>query len=324
MLDRLSVSVRDQLEQVEHHLREEFISSVPEATEVTRYVIGGGGKRLRPAIFLLAAGAAQAKNDGLPQLATAIEMIHTASLMHDDVIDEAMMRRGLPPARARWGDKASILAGDLLCCRASQILLRHGDWRVLGEVFRAVAATTEGQILELHHMRDSSTSKETYLEIIRHKTAALFSLAARMGSIVAGAPKPAEAALSDYGADVGIAFQLVDDVLDFVSDTVQLGKACGSDLQEGKLTYPLIAALELASAAEGELIRKALTKRGDIFPSPFQEVKDILIRSGAIDATLELARQTATRAKGHLSALIPGEDHQGLAAVADYVVGRAG
>ena len=312
------------MEQAEESLRAEFYSLVPEAVEVAHYAFDGGGKRLRPLVFLLSAASAGAGGHGLPRVAAAIEIIHTASLLHDDVIDGAVMRRGLPPARARWGDRASILVGDLLWCRAAQILLSYGNQKVLDAAYEATAMTAEGQILELRHMCDASTSKEAYQEIIRSKTAALFSLAARAGAIAAGAHKEAEEALATYGADVGEAFQLVDDVLDYVSDEATLGKATGSDLMEGKPTYPLIVALERVSSAEGSLVQKALAEGGGLASQRFGKVRDIIVGCGAIDATLDLARQIVGRAKGHLKVLAASDDRQGLALVAHYVVDRAG
>ncbi len=309
--------------EVERLLAAELAPRVPEAEKLARYALGGGGKRLRPALFLLAAAACGARREGQPSIAAAIELVHTASILHDDVLDEAPLRRGVPAARLGWGDRASILVGDLLWCRASELFLGAGSERLVAAAARAVTDTTEGQLLELAASADAFTRTQS-LEIARLKTASLFALAARAGAIVAGAPDAIERALVDYGTAVGVAFQLVDDAMDFAGTKERLGKAVGADLAQGTPTLPAVIALERCTGEEGRALRSVLTSEGEQEPERLAAARAVVLESGAVEETLALADEQIERARAALASLPGTAPREGLAVLAASVVERTG
>ncbi|MFH0800753.1 MAG: polyprenyl synthetase family protein [Pseudomonadota bacterium] len=321
MLDRICIPVQAELAQVEDVLAAEISSGMETMDSIARYAIKNGGKRIRPTILLLAARVTGADGGDIPRLAAAVEMFHTASLLHDDVVDDAQVRRGQSSAKAKWGNQVSVLVGDLLFCRASKILVEHGDRRLMQAVNEAVVATTEGELLEIEHQNDITLDADTYMRIIRGKTAALFAVAARAGAIAAGVERSFEDALGMFGLAVGEAFQLADDALDYVADEARFGKAAGTDLKEGKLTYPLIVALAKAGAEERQAIRSALIA-GHLTRERFREVASIIERHGGISAALDLARQIAGGAKKHLELFKPSIERDALISIADYAVER--
>ena len=319
MLDRICIPVADELSGVEGFLGEELVSGIETIDSITRYVVRNGGKRVRPALMLLSARVSGAKSG--PRQAAAIEMLHTASLLHDDVVDDAAVRRGLPSARARCGTQVSVLVGDFLLSRASRIFVEEGNQRIMRALSEAIGRTTEGELLEIAHQNDASTDAALYMRIIQGKTAALFDFAARAPAISAGLGTSLEESLGLFGFEVGQAFQLADDALDYVAEESRLGKASGTDLREGKLTYPLIVALERSSAEERASIRDALIA-GKATREEFGRIRSIIDLHGGIEATLRLARELAERAKGRLSSFKPSIERDALAMLADYSAER--
>lgn len=321
MLDRVCIPIQEGLSRVDEVLQKDLVSGIDTLDSVLRYVTKNGGKRIRPALLLLSARVAGAALDRMPRLAAAVEMFHTATLLHDDVIDDAAVRRGQPSARAKWGNQVSVLVGDFLLARASRLFVDHGNLRILSAVAQAIGETTEGELLEIAHQNDAATGAETYLRIIRGKTAALFALAAKSPAIDAGLAPSYEEALAGFGLEVGQAFQLADDALDYVADEERFGKAAGTDLREGKLTYPLIVALSKATQGDRAAIRNALVA-GRAAPGEFRDISAIIDRYGGIDATWALARDFSLRAKGRLEAFKPSIERDALVMLADYAVDR--
>lgn len=322
MLGQICVPIQGDLKRVEEVLASELVSGIDKVDALVRHVMDSGGKRIRPAVFLLAAAVAGAgRDDRLPRLAAAMEMVHTASILHDDVVDDAPARRGRISARARWGNQMSVLVGDFLWCRASGIIMDYGSQRLIDAVSGAVEATTMGELLEIARQSDTSIDIGTYMEIVKGKTAALFSVAARAGAIVAGVGKPFESALSQFGDRLGQAFQLTDDVLDYVADEGHFGKRVGTDLREGKITYPLIVALGKATTDEARAVKGALIA-GHSSPGLLGEVASIIDRYGGVEAARRLACELAQGSKECLSAFRPSMERDALIGLADYVVDR--
>lgn len=321
MLDYLRIPLQEQLGLVEDILVNELASGVEGIDSIARYVVKNGGKRIRPALFLLAARMAGASGDGLPKLAAALEMLHTASLLHDDVIDDATIRRGQPSAKAKWGNQVSVLVGDLLFCRASKMIVSYGNQRLSEAMVEALSATTGGELLEIAHQNNVETDAATYMKIIKGKTAAIFAVAAKSGAIVAEVERSFEEALEGFGLAIGQAFQLSDDALDYVADETHFGKTQGTDLREGKLTYPLIVAFSKATQDERVIIRNALIS-GRQPPEKFREVVAIIEKYDGIAATWRLARQLSDEAKRMLELFKPSIERESLVALADYVVER--
>ena len=319
MIDRICIPVGEALSEVERVLENELVSNVKTIDSITGYLIGNGGKRIRPALFLLSSRVVGLH--GSPRQAAAIEMLHTASLLHDDVIDDAPVRRGYPSARARWGNQASVLVGDFMLSRASMIFAQEGSAELLLALAQTMGHTTEGELLEIEHQSDAETGAETYMRIISGKTASLFSFAAAAPAITASVGKQLEEAMRSFGLGVGQAFQLTDDALDYVADEACTGKSQGIDLREGKLTYPLIVALSKSTAKERARIRSALIS-GSFAREEFRGIADIVERNGGIESTLRLARETAAKAKENLVFFKPSIERDSLAQLADYAVSR--
>jgi octaprenyl-diphosphate synthase len=254
-------------------------------------------------------------------LAASIEMIHAASLLHDDVLDNAAMRRGKPSSNVKWGNQISILVGDFLWCRASGITVGYQNGRILGAAIRAVEKTTEGEILEIIKSNDFGISEDEYLKIITLKTAMLFACSCQIGAIFANASERHEEALKDFGLNLGIAFQLADDVLDYNSSEEKFGKKTGTDLGEGKLTLPVISVLKKCSEKESHVIREALLANS-MDASIFKEIKAILNRYGTLESSLALARNYSKRSKAQIEPFKQSIEKDALLAMADYAVAR--
>jgi octaprenyl-diphosphate synthase len=250
-----------------------------------------------------------------------VELLHTATLIHDDVVDQAPLRRGRPSANARWGDDASVLVGDHLYSKSFALMVRDGDPAVLDTLAHATVSMTEAEVFQLERKRTGTTTEADYLRIITQKTASFISACCRIGALLARADAARLEALTRYGLDIGIAFQLADDSLDFVANEARLGKAIGADLKEGKRTLPLIAALERAAPAERQRIQAVLTSRAPS-PAEVEEIRRLVVKYEGVDYALQRAQAYAQTAKEDLGPFEDCEDKETLALIADFVVGR--
>ncbi len=300
-LEAIRSPIAEDLRQVDEVIRRRLDSEVVLIRTIAHYIVGAGGKRLRPALVLLAARAFGETENARHELAAVIEFIHTATLLHDDVVDESSLRRGRKTANAEFGNAASVLVGDFLYSRAFQMIVEAGSLRVMKVLADATNAIAEGEVLQLLNVHDADTNEEKYLRVIRYKTAKLFEAATQVGAIVGGASPEVEVALAEYGMHLGTAFQLIDDVLDYSGDLTETGKNLGDDLAEGKPTLPLIYAMRAGDAAEREVIRHAIEEGGK---ADLERVVAAILRVGALDYAREQARQEADAAIARL-ALVP-------------------
>ena len=274
-------------------IRRRLASDVVLIGQVGEYIIGSGGKRLRPALLLLCAGACGYRGNAHHELAAVIEFIHTATLLHDDVVDESELRRGRRTANAQFGNPASVLVGDFLYSRAFQMMVGLQNMRVMEVLADATNTIAEGEVLQLLNVRNAAVEESAYLEVIRRKTAKLFEAAARLGGILGGASPGIEEGFAAYGAHLGTAFQLIDDVLDYSGDRQETGKNLGDDLNEGKPTLPLIHVMQRGTAAQAALVRRAIEEGGR---SDLPAVLDAIRDTGALEHARACARAEADRA----------------------------
>src|SRR5208337_2012857 len=288
--------VREDLEKVEGVIGLESISSVDTVTTIGRYLQSGGGKRLRPMLVLLSSKLCGKSTEGSICMAAVVEMIHTATLVHDDVIDVAQTRRGRPSSNTIWGNHTCVLAGDWLYMQAFQIALRERNFPTLDLLISLTQMMVEGELLQLERIGKIAISEADYFELIDRKTASLFSACARLGAISAGAGELVETQLADYAWNLGIAFQLVDDILDFTSREKILGKPVGNDLREGKVTLPLIYALETADPEERKLVETVLAD-GNYDQVPFGKILQILHKYKAIERAQARASEFTEKAR---------------------------
>src|SRR5204862_1460104 len=254
--------VADDMRRLDLLISERLASDVPLVRQVAQYIVAAGGKRLRPALLVLACGALGYRGESRLTLAAVVEFIHTATLLHDDVVDESALRRGRQTANAAFGNAASVLVGDFLYSRSFQMMVEVQDMRVMRVLADATNAIAGGEVMQLMGSHDPEVDEARYLEVIRRKTAKLFEASARLGAVLARSTPQVEARLADYGAHVGTAFQLIDDVLDYSGEELAIGKSLGDDLAEGKPTLPLIHVLRAGSAAQKEVVRKAIVDGG--------------------------------------------------------------
>ena len=279
-------AVQQDFEAVDDLIRENLVSDVPLVEEIASYLIGAGGKRLRPLMVLLCANACGYNGTDHIKLAAVIEFLHTAMLLHDDVVDESDLRRGRKTVNAAWGNAPSVLVGDFLHSRAFEMMVEIGDMRVMQILSRATNVISEGEVQQLASVRNPNTSEAEYMQIISRKTAMLFQAAAHSGAVLAGADTRAEGALKNFGLHLGIAFQLVDDCLDYDGDAGALGKNIGDDLAEGKVTLPLIAALRSSSSEEKAFITDAIVSGG---AENLPQMLSVIKSTGALEYTSEAA-----------------------------------
>ena len=319
--ERVSRLVGDDLRIVEDEIRREIGSAVPLIQEMGGYIASAGGKRLRPMLLLLAARLAGASGSRGARLACVVELLHTATLIHDDVVDQAPLRRGRPSANAQWGDDAAVLVGDHLYAKSFAMLVRDNDPAVLETLARATVSMTEAEVFQLERKRAGVTTEADYVRIITQKTASFISACCRIGALLGRLPPEQVDALTRYGLDVGVAFQISDDSLDFVADQDRLGKAIGADLREGKRTLPLIAMLERAGAADAERVLKLLQRRA-VPADEIQEIRRLVLDHDGVGYAQERARAHAKSAKAELEAFPPCEERETLALIADFVVER--
>ena len=287
--------------------------------QISRYIVAAGGKRLRPALLLLLCGALGYKGEQRLNLAAVVEFIHTATLLHDDVVDESTLRRGRETANEAFGNPASVLVGDFLYSRAFQMMVDAGDMRIMRTLAEATNVIAEGEVQQLMNMHDASLSEEDYVRVIRSKTAKLFEASARLAALLSQSPPEVEAACADYGQALGTAFQVIDDVLDYDGDVAEMGKNLGDDLREGKVTLPLIIAMQRGTEQERQTLQQAIKTGGT---EKMAEIVAIVQRTGALDATRASAAVEAQRAVDALSVLPDTPYREALLKLASQLLGR--
>jgi octaprenyl-diphosphate synthase len=307
------------MEAVNTVIRQRLHSEVALVNQIAEYIIGAGGKRIRPVLVLLLANAYGYRGGAHHELAAVVEFIHTATLLHDDVVDESSMRRGRKTANALFGNAASVLVGDYLYSRSFEMMTALDNMRVMQILSRATTVIAEGEVLQLLNMHDPDVTRESYLTVIRSKTAKLFEAAAQLGALIAGANDARIEAAGEFGRSLGTAFQLIDDVLDYAGDASEIGKNVGDDLREGKPTLPLIYVMENGTPEQRELIR-ACIETGD--ETHFDAVLSAVTNSGALDYTRREAEAAAARAQAAIADLPDSEYKQSLLQLCTFAVDR--
>ena len=311
--------VADDMRRVDELVAARLESDVALVREVARYIVAAGGKRLRPALLLLACGALGYRGEPRFALAAVVEFIHTATLLHDDVVDESQLRRGMRTANAAFGNAAAVLVGDFLYSRAFQMMVEVDDMRVMRVLADATNTIAAGEVMQLMGSHDPEVDEARYLEVIRRKTAKLFEAAARLGAVLARSPAPVEAGLARYGAHVGTAFQLIDDVLDYSGDEAAIGKTLGDDLAEGKPTLPLIHVLRSGSPSDQAVVRQAIVAGGrDDFGAVLRAIR----ACGSLDYARAAAQREAQAALEALGPLPQSEFKRSLLELASFSVVR--
>ncbi len=325
-LTDLQALVADDLQACNQTIVSRMNSPVSLIPQLAAHIVAAGGKRLRPVLTLACARLcgydAPAESARHVKLAACVEFIHTATLLHDDVVDESLLRRGLASANAVFGNKASVLVGDFLFARSFQLMVEDGSLDVLAILSKAAATIAEGEVLQLITQNDLSTAESRYLDVIRGKTASLFAAACQVGAVVAGHSGADELALAEYGMNLGIAFQLVDDALDYAAEQAALGKTIGDDFREGKVTLPVLSAYCAGSHAE-RIFWKRTIEESDQHDGDLEHALLLLQRHGSIEATLERAAQFTCLAKQQLDRFEDNEFTRALLRVADFVTRRA-
>ncbi|MGF1527794.1 MAG: octaprenyl diphosphate synthase [Candidatus Competibacterales bacterium] len=311
--------VADDMGAVDRMILGQLHSEVPLINQIGAHIVSGGGKRLRPLVVLLSARACGYGGERHIDAATIVEFIHTATLLHDDVVDDSKLRRGRETANALWGNAASVLVGDFVYSRSFQLMVALQNMRIMEIMAETTNTIAEGEVLQLLNVGDPDTSEQRYLDVILSKTAKLFEAAARLGAVLAQRQSEEEQALAHYGRHLGTAFQLVDDVLDYSADSQTLGKNVGDDLAEGKPTLPLIYAMAHGSPAQRQLIRSAI-QQGQ--RQGVDEIIAAIESCGAISYTLDLAKREVATAVGHLKAIPPSNYHTALVQLAEFSVAR--
>lgn len=312
-------AVTDDFEAVNQLIMRQLHSRVPLVEKIGSYIISAGGKRLRPLVVLLGARACGLTDERPHTLAAIIEFMHTSTLLHDDVVDTSDLRRGRSTANALWGNAASVLVGDFLYSRSFELMVELDDMRIMRVLAGATNVIAEGEVLQLSKIRDASTDEATYMEVIRSKTAMLFEASTHTAALLADAPAEQAEALRRYGDALGIAFQLVDDLLDYNGDAEAMGKNVGDDLAEGKPTLPLIYTMREGTPEQASLVRKAIQKGGT---DDIAVIREAVESSGALDYTANLARQHADEAISLLQALPPSVYRDALEQLARFAVDR--
>ncbi len=313
--------IKDDLRKVEREIALESVASVDAITEIGRYLQSSGGKRLRPSLVLLVARMTGECGPAAIRLAAVMEMIHTATLVHDDVIDTAETRRGRPSTNIEWGNHISVLAGDWLYMQAFQIAVRERNFRMLDILIGLTQVMVEGELLQMDRLGRVDVSEADYMELVDRKTARLFSACARIGGIVAGADTQLEDKLGEYGWNLGMAFQLTDDILDFTARETTLGKPVGSDLREGKVTLPLIYALEVAGKQERRQIESILAD-GNYDKVAFGQVLDLIRRNGGFERAQTRAQAFTDRSRLVISEFPDSPYQRSLHAITELMIDR--
>jgi octaprenyl-diphosphate synthase len=311
--------VAPDIERVEALIRERLDSDVALVRRVAEHIVGSGGKRLRPALLLLACGAVRYAGEARFGLAAVVEFIHTATLLHDDVVDDSRMRRGCETANSAFGNAASVLVGDFLYSRAFQMMVEADNMRVMRVLAEATNTIAAGEVLQLMNCHDPEVDEARYLEVIRRKTAKLFEASAQLGAVLAGARREIEQGLADYGMHLGTAFQLIDDVLDYSGDAHTIGKSLGDDLAEGKPTLPIIRAMRAGTPEQAQRVRRAIVEGGR---DDFEGVLEAIGASGALEYSHRVAAREAEAAVRALAPLAPSAHKQSLLELASFSVTR--
>jgi octaprenyl-diphosphate synthase len=321
-LDTLTNLLKSDLERVNRLIVERMHSPVALIPQLAGHIVAAGGKRLRPMLTLATARLCGYRGDRHVVLAAAVEFIHTATLLHDDVVDSSGLRRGLKTANAVWGNKPSVLVGDFLFSRAFELMVEDGSLRILEILSRASAVIAEGEVLQLMTSNDTGTGEDAYLEVIGAKTAALFAAASRIGAVLGDRSEDEERSLDGYGRNLGIAFQLVDDMLDYSARETELGKSIGDDFQDGKITLPIILAYRAGSDTERNFWRRTLEQQeqreGDL-----AEAIELLNRHGSLRATRERARHYAELARRALAPFRDCAEKRALEEAIDFCLARS-
>jgi len=312
--------LRDDLVAVEQELGRDAASGVSTITEIAEYLRGGGGKRIRPSMLLLAAHTLGYSGTGAIRLGAVVEMVHTATLVHDDIIDGADMRRGRPSANTTWGNEKCVLAGDWLYMQAFRVALEEKNLRVLDLLIGLTQQMVEGELLQIQKL-GKAVSEAEYFDLIYRKTACLFAVSMRLGSVLAGATEAQESNLATYGRSVGLAFQIVDDVLDLTATEEVLGKPVASDLREGKATLAVIHSSDHGTAADRQAIQKVLDDRGFEHVSR-EQIQEILVRNGSVAYAMTVAERYAEQSRQALASIPDSDFKRALLWVPDFVVAR--
>ena len=314
--------LNEDIGRVEEQFREDLTSRVPLIRKVGEYVLASGGKRVRPMLLLLSARLAGYQGGSHIGLASVVEFIHTATLLHDDVVDSAVLRRGQESANAIWGNEASVLVGDFLFAKSFSIMVREGNLEILKTLSDATTQMAEGEVLQLINTSDVDLDESSYIEVVQNKTAVLLSAASRCGAILGGCSPEEEEALAAYGMDLGIAFQFMDDALDYVADQTEFGKECGHDLLEGKVTLPLIHTLNQCSTAERNRIAEII-EQVELPQDDLKYVIDLIHSYDGITYTRQRAKVLIDAAKSHLGRFPASPAKEAMQRLADYIVSRS-
>ncbi|MGB5733903.1 MAG: polyprenyl synthetase family protein [Thiohalocapsa sp.] len=319
VLSEIRAPVSEDIQAVDEIILKRLQSNVVLINQIGHYIVGSGGKRLRPLLVLLSTRACGYEGMAHRDVAAVVEFIHTATLLHDDVVDGSDLRRNRDTANAVWGNEASVLVGDFLYSRAFEMMVDVGNMRVMDVLSHATNRIAEGEVLQLLNTKDPDTDEARYMEVIERKTATLFEAGTRLGAVLAGMPREVEDAVASFGSHLGIAFQLVDDALDYESDADVIGKHIGDDLDEGKPTLPVIRAMAVGTSEQRALLRSAIETGGR---ERIDDVIEAIVSSGAIDYTAKLAKAHAQSAKDMLKVLPDSPARRAMEATADFAVAR--
>jgi octaprenyl-diphosphate synthase len=320
-METVTKLIADDLTKLESTIQQLITTKIGFIKEIVNHIIRSGGKRVRPILIILTARLCGYKDEKHIPYAAIIEFIHTATLLHDDVVDNAKTRRGSSTANTVWGNEPSVLVGDFLFSKSFELMTHNGDEEILRIMSEATTALAEGEILELLKTCDADTTEEEYFEIIRNKTASLFSAACEVGAILGKVSENKRVALRDFGYNLGMAFQLTDDVLDYISYDAVLGKRVGTDLKEGKVTLPLIHALKSSTEKERTYISNVLNK-AKVTATDFARVNKIIRKYGGVEHTVNTTRQFVDNAKDNLKPFRPSTYKESLITLADYILAR--
>jgi len=318
-IDNIKALVAEDMKAVDAVIQQRLSSEVVLVNQLSQYIVNSGGKRLRPLLSLMSSQAYGYKGEHHHTLAAIIEFIHTATLLHDDVVDESELRRGRETANALFGNAASVLVGDFLYSRAFEMMVDVGSMKVMQILAETTNVIAEGEVMQLMNCHDADTTEQRYLDVIHAKTAKLFEAATRLGAVLCERPEAEEQAMASYGMHLGTAFQLIDDVLDYSSSSEEMGKNVGDDLAEGKPTLPLIYAMRNGTEEQSKVVRKAIEEGGLNY---LDEVMDAIKQTGAIEYTEETARKEAELAIKQLQHLPESDYKEAMTSLAKYSVDR--